>query len=1760
MRFWKRADRVKRVRVAESLEPRVLMAADPIRVGVVYLETDYLESDNDVGGDSRGDRFILSFVGGAPATELTEIRIRTDKDGDGLSVGDPMFDTAPGGRGKNGSHSFQVVETFSQFGETIEVQAEVDDGGQDLILRLKNFYAGDRLEFTLDVDEILRNAVDLEVFNDRLDVITSGQEFQDSILDATFEAPHYETAQADALFVNDFGDPGSLLGLDLPPDEGPSEDSRPNRSAAALGTTLQVAKPIEISGTVWVDNNLDRIHQADEAILPGVTIDLWRDGGNGQFIATGLSATTDSTGRYRFDTSLGLPPGVYRLVQQQPTGYFSVAAIPGTINAAAGSSRFDDVGVATSADVISAINIPLGDLRAIDYDFAEAQPAGLSGSVYSDTNQNTLRDSNEIGIAGVQIRLVPVQTLVPTTEQFTSTDADGRYRFDNLVPGTYEVIEVNQPTGYLDGDDAAGTVDGQTIGQAINPGDRITGVTLAGGQTGIEYNFGEWPPGTLEGHVYLAAPGSDCDGHFGAESTPIPGVQIFLEADDGSMVLETRTDSLGHYRFENLPPGQYTLRQRNPPGTIEGSAHPGLLADVVVGVATGPSQISDIVLPAAAAATQYDFCEAMPASVSGYVFADRPGSANGSGDAGASDLGNGRRDAGEDGISGVTLRIADLDGNIVGQTTTDANGFYHFDLLAPGTYILAETQPDGWYDGPESVGTIFGEVRGAITANDRIRVELKQGESGVEYNFAEWQPGSLSGRVHGDLDGDCIWDPDEPLLANVTMVLRDETGSVVATTTTDDAGEYRFANLRPGTYTITQVQPDAWFEGSSTPGSLGGRSESGNLISEITVGPGQDGIRYDFCEDPPAEISGMVIDDRDGDCVLDPDETGIADVRIRLYDSNDQLVAETRTDANGRYRFGELPAGTYTIVEDQPEGYFHGGQRAGSGGGDDSVADRISQIVIGFGATLVDYNFCEILPAAIAGQVHVDLDGDCVRDPDEAPLAGVVVILRDLDSGEELTRTVTDADGRYSFDGLRPGNYEIVEVQPPGYFQGGQVAGDASSAWVIDQDRLGVRLAAATDVVDLNFCEVPPTGISGSVWSDIDLDGVFDAGELPLSGVVIELLDSQDDVVGETTTDDAGDYRFTGLMPGVYSLRQSQPVDYFHGGQIAGDRGGNASVEDLISEINLRPALPAIGYDFPEVPPAILSGYVFQDGDAIVFDGDIPPEDLRDYRDGRRTNDDLPLAGVSVQLRNVLGRPVAASRALPGYYDGPTIEVFTDASGRYVFTGLRPGSYSVYQSQPDGVIDGLDTAGSTGGFAANPADALTDEQAIVIQTLSASDDTDPGTDAILNVLLVPGGQSVENNFSEIVVTAPPPPPPPPPPEDPPIDQIDALRETPESIGPVAPRTFIRQPPLMTFANFEASPFVPQYIDEWDVSWHLSVINGGQLPGEDGSPVQQEYESNATSIGFRSGPSKLQGSDRNPRTTWSAQHNTGSWRLHTIQGEAIEIAKSMRLGDATAEAMSGDFDGDGVDEAVIFVGGNWYVDFNGDGIWDDGDLWIRLGTPLDRPVVGDWDGDGKDDVGIFGRRWERDLARIRRDPGLPDPANHRRRKVDARDTRPARESIRHDYERLLQRGVDGGLRADAVDHVFQYGVHADTPLAGDWNGDGIDQIGVFRAGNWLLDTDGDGRLSPKDAKSSFGRPGDKPIVGDFDGDGIDEIGVVRGNVWIIDSDGDRRITGNDRRIELPETIGDGGAAGDGAQPVVGDFDGDGDDDIGYFKAG
>ncbi len=110
----------------------------------------------------------------------------------------------------------------------------------------------------------------------------------------------------------------------------------------------------------------------------------------------------------------------------------------------------------------------------------DVPPAGISGYVYVDLNNNGIKDANETGIAGAIVTATKTSdgTSIPAT-----TDANGQYSFIGLIPGTYTVTET-QPGFYTDGRDTRFGVD-----SAYN--DKFVGIALApsAGETG--FNFGE---------------------------------------------------------------------------------------------------------------------------------------------------------------------------------------------------------------------------------------------------------------------------------------------------------------------------------------------------------------------------------------------------------------------------------------------------------------------------------------------------------------------------------------------------------------------------------------------------------------------------------------------------------------------------------------------------------------------------------------------------------------------------------------------------------------------------------------------------------------------------------------------------------------------------------------------------------------------------------------------------------------------------------------------------------------------------------------------------------------------------------------------------------------------------------------------------------------------------------------------------------------------------------------------------------------------
>jgi hypothetical protein len=149
---------------------------------------------------------------------------------------------------------------------------------------------------------------------------------------------------------------------------------------------------------------------------------------------------------------------------------------------------------------------------------------------------------------------------------------------------------------------------------------------------------------------------------------------------------------------------------------------------------------------------------------------------------------------------------------------------------------------------------------------------------------------------------------------------------------------------------------------------------------------------------------------------------------------------------------------------------------------------------------------------------------------DHAPFAGSNINFMD------------NAQGALAFV---PGNGSFLTTHqdPSWWWAGGTVAispitgGDVRRYTVYDQTVPGAQ-GKASGLGDIEpLCDPAPIEIGNRVWVDTDRDGIQDAGEAGLSGVVLELYQGTT-LVATTTTDASGNYKFTNLVANTsYQIR-----------------------------------------------------------------------------------------------------------------------------------------------------------------------------------------------------------------------------------------------------------------------------------------------------------------------------------------------------------------------------------------------------------------------------------------------------------------------------------------------------------------------------------------------------------------------------------------------------------------------------------------------
>ena len=533
-------------------------------------------------------------------------------------------------------------------------------------------------------------------------------------------------------------------------------------------------------------------------------------------------------------------------------------------------------------------------------------------------------------------------------------------------------------------------------------------------------------------------------------------------------------------------------------------------------------------------------------------------------------------DNGEDPFKDITVELVGADGNVVATTKTDADGNYSFTGLDAGTYTVKVTKagelaeltqtedPDGTKD----------NASGAITLNADNPVR-------ENVNFGYIKKHAISGNVYLDQNRDKTKNTGDIDLSGVTVKLLDKDGNVVGTTTTDKDGNYSFTGLSDGTYTVQVDKTGPLADKEQTEDPSGKTDSRSQAITFTRTDPDVTNVNFGYAED--YTVSGTVYYDKDRSETLNNSEPGFDGITVNLLGEDGSVVATTTTKADGTYSFSKLPAGKYTVKVVKDGDLTDLEQTEDPDATKDSTSGVVQ--VNHDNPSVENVNFGYVANNTIKGTVYRDDNRDKTINGDEPGLERVSVQLLDED-GKVLQTLDTDADGNYAFQHLPDGKYTVKVVRSSSIKDYDQT--EDPDATVDDTSAVYTMGPENSLQEKVNFGYVPDYSIAGRVYRDSDKSGSYTDGEETFSGVTVDLLDKDGNVVATTTTDKDGNYSFEKLPAGTYRVKVHPD----------GDLAGLDQTEDPDGIADSMSGEITIGFD-NQLVTGVNFGYVAPDAPAV---------------------------------------------------------------------------------------------------------------------------------------------------------------------------------------------------------------------------------------------------------------------------------------------------------------------------------------------------------------------------------------------------------------------------------------------------------------------------------------------------------------------------------------------------------------------------------
>lgn len=463
--------------------------------------------------------------------------------------------------------------------------------------------------------------------------------------------------------------------------------------------------------------------------------------------------------------------------------------------------------------------------------------------------------------------------------------------------------------------------------------------------------------------------------------------------------------------------------------------------------------------------------------------------------------GNGTQDPGENGIQNAIIRLSPSETT----ATTDSNGNYTFTNVPVGHQIVFESSLLPGYISTTPIFVVATVNSGQTSVANFGNRKLISPPSDVSILQ---QSGSQGG----------IPTVSRPALATGLTIQKDLSSfNVVAANLTlkwslGDTKKASMTQITTGIWQVTFNPPfqsglaQMTFDVDVFPGGSG--PEDITQIGDIIFLDPSGKIR-NTCNNGPIEGAEVTLymELHTGNFSISP--TGLTPFPNQLPDINPQT-----TLADGYYGWRTIP-GIFK-VKVQKTGF----------NSNESNAVTIPPIRTNLDVLLTPIGGC----ISISGKKFNDLNGNGVRDSGEPIIAGWAINLKNS-NGNAINLTNTDINGNYTFPNLVPGTYIVDEGMTGGWITTKPLSGNYT-----------MTIGGVDKIVDKDFGNFRLGSVFGKKFNDLNGNGLLDSEEAGLQGWQIS-LNGTDTITNipvnlTTVTDANGNYNFTGLTNGTYTISE----------------------------------------------------------------------------------------------------------------------------------------------------------------------------------------------------------------------------------------------------------------------------------------------------------------------------------------------------------------------------------------------------------------------------------------------------------------------------------------------------------------------------------------------------------------------------------------------------------------------------------------------